>query len=113
MKKEDHLKKAKRIEVSIEKLDKKEDWELIIEGMYGAAQHYIAYLSEVMLGEHHETHKGLVKYLRGKNLIELSQKFQRLDELRIGKWYGNQVNGETVDLAFEVLNEIKAMVNNE
>lgn len=112
MKKEDHLEKAERIEHSTESLDKEKDWELIVEGIYGAAQHYIAYICEIKLGEHHETHKGLIKYLKEHNLTELANKFQRLDELRIGKWYGNQVNGETVGLALEVLGEIKGGVNN-
>ena len=112
MKKEDHLEKAERIERSTENLDKEKDWELIVEGIYGAAQHYIAYICDIKLGEHHETHKGLIKYLKEHNLTELANKFQRLDELRIGKWYGNQVNGETVDLALEVLEEIKGEVSN-
>ena len=110
MKSEDHLQKAERIEKSVESLDKEEDWELIVEGVYGAAQHYISYICEQKLGEHHETHKGLIRYLKEHNLNELANKFQRLDELRIGEWYGNQVNGETVNLALEVLDEIKEMI---
>ena len=111
MKKEDHLEKAKRIEKSIKSLNKEKDWELIVEGIYGAAQHYIACICDIKLGEHHETHKGLIKYLKEHDLTELADKFQRLDELRIGKWYGNQVNGETVDLALEVLEEIKKEIS--
>lgn len=113
MKKEDHLEKSKRIEKSVDSLDNETDWELIVEGIYGAAQHYISYICETKLGEHHDTHKGLIKYLKEHNLNELANKFQRLDELRIGKWYGNQVNGETVELALEVLEEIKAMIKND
>lgn len=113
MKKEDHLEKAKRIEKSVNSLDKEDDWELIVEGIYGAAQHYIAYICESKFEEHQETHKGLIRFLKEHNLNELANKFQRLDELRIGKWYGNQVNGETVDLALEVLEEIKGMIKDE
>lgn len=112
MNKEDHLEKAKRIEHSIDSLDKEEDWELIVEGIYGAAQHYIAYICDIKLGEHHDTHKGVIRYLKEHNLAELADRFQRLDELRIGKWYGNQVNGETVGLALEALKEIKEEVGN-
>tara|TARA_Y100000310_G_scaffold319664_1_gene375209 strand:+ start:191 stop:532 length:342 start_codon:yes stop_codon:yes gene_type:complete len=113
MKKEDHEKKAKRIEESISKLDSKKDWELIVEGIYGIAQHYIACICENKLGNHHETHKGLIRFLKENNLNELANKFHRLDELRIGKWYGNQVNGETAKLAFEVLDEIKKEHNEQ
>ena len=49
---------------------------------------------------------GLV-YLKEHKMQALADAFHRLDELRIGKWYGNQVNGETVKLAYEVLKEIK------
>ncbi|MFH1316798.1 MAG: HEPN domain-containing protein [Candidatus Woesearchaeota archaeon] len=113
MKKENHLEKAKRIEMSFGKLDKEKDWELIVEGIYGAAQHFISYYCDLKIGKHIETHKGLIRFLKEENFDELANKFQRLDELRIGKWYGNQVNGETVELAFEVLKEIKNMIKDE
>lgn len=113
MKKEGHIRKANRIEKSVERLDKDEDWELIVEGIYGAAQHYIAFICEAELREHCETHKGLIRFLKEHNLNELADKFQRLDELRLGRWYGNQANGETVELAFEVLHEIKDMIQND
>lgn len=113
MNKEKHMEKAERIEVSLEKLSKEHDWELIVEGAYGAAQHYIACICEQKLGKHLETHKGLIKFLRENNLIELSNLFQQIDELRIGRWYGSKVNGETSKLAFEVLEKIKNMMENE
>ncbi len=113
MKKEDHLEKARRIEASLEKLDMGNDWELLVEGVYGVAQHYIACICEIKLKKHQETHKGLIKFLKENGLAELANKFQRLDELRIGKWYGNQANGSTAKLALEVLEEIKEMLPHE
>ena len=113
MKKEDHLQKAQRIESSFGHLDKERDWELIVEGIYGAAQHYIAYICETSLEEHHDVHKGLIRFLKEKSLINLANLFQQLDELRIGKWYGNQVNGETVDLAYAALEKIKESIKHE
>lgn len=113
MDKAKHLEKAERIRTSIEKLDREEDWELIVEGAYGAAQHYIACICEQKIGRHLETHKGLIKFLRENNLVELSNLFQQIDELRIGRWYGGKINGETSKLAFEILEQIKNMVENE
>lgn len=113
MNKEKHLEKAERIQASIEKLDREKDWELIVEGAYGAAQHYIACICEQKIGRHLETHKGLIKFLRENNLVELSNLFQQIDELRIGRWYGGKINGETSKLAFEILEQIKNMVENE
>ena len=85
MNKDKHVEKAMRIEASIEKLDEHNDWELIVEGAYGTAQHYIACICEQKLGKHMETHKGLIKFLRENNLTELSNLFQQIDELRIGR----------------------------
>ena len=113
MNKEKHLEKAERIVSSIEKLDKENDWELIVEGVYGAAQHYTACICEKKLGKHLETHKGLIKFLRENDLVELSNLFQQIDELRIGRWYGSKVNGETSKLAFKILDEIRRMMENE
>ena len=113
MDKEKHIEKAERIEASLEKLDKEKDWELIVEGIYGASQHYIACICERKLGKHLETHKGLIKFLRENNLVELSNLFQQIDELRIGRWYGNKVNGETSTLAIEILQKIKKNLENE
>ena len=106
MKKEDHLEKAERIERSTKNLDKEKDWELIVEGIYGAAQHYIACICDVKLGEHHETHKGLIKYLKEHNLTELANKYPQIVNLT------TEVNGETIDLALGVLKEIKGEINN-
>lgn len=113
MKKEKHIEKAARSEASIDKLDKEGDWELIVEGAYGAAQHYVACICEQKLGRHLETHKGLIKFLRENNLLDLSNLFQQIDELRIGRWYGSKVNGETSKAAMEILEKIKSMVENE
>ena len=113
MNKEKHLEKAKRIEDSIAKLDKEKDWELIVEGVYGTAQHYIAFISEQKLGKHQETHKGLIKFLRENNLEGISNLFQQIDELRIGRWYGSKINGETSKLALDILEKIKQILENE
>lgn len=113
MKKEKHLEKAERIEDSIEKLDNEKDWELIVEGAYGAAQHYISFICEQKLGSHLETHKGLIKFLRENSLVELSNLFQQLDELRLGRWYGGKVNGETSELALDILKKINGLMQNE
>src|SRR3989338_2008315 len=102
-----HLDKAKRIEESIRGLNKDDGWELIVEGVYGCAIHYIAAICQSNSGEHLDTHKGLSRFLKERNLPELSNLFKQLDQLRVGNWYGNQKNGDTVELALDVLNQIK------
>ncbi|MFQ6057228.1 MAG: hypothetical protein ACE5KE_09425 [Methanosarcinales archaeon] len=109
MKKERHLEKAKRIEASIKNLDEEEDWELIVEGVYGAALNYIAYICEIKIGRHKDIHKGLPRFLDENNLIDLAGWFRVLDTLRQGHWYGSRTNGETSALAKRILNQIKGV----
>ena len=111
-----HLEKARRMEKSGEKLDPEEDWELIVEDIYGTALHYIAFICDIKIGNHMETHKGLPKFLDDNGLNSLSQWFREIDVLRMGRWYGGQSDGETVRLARKALVNIKSMVeecNNE
>lgn len=107
MKIEKHLSKFKRIEDSISKLDDHMDWELIVEGLYGMALHLIAAYCEKKYDKHMDKHSGLIGFLKDLREFELANLFQRLDELRMGNWYGGRVNGETSEKAREVLDDLK------
>ncbi|MBI2574294.1 HEPN domain-containing protein [Candidatus Woesearchaeota archaeon] len=107
-----HLEKARRIEASIAKLDEEDDLEVIAESAYGAAQHYIACICQKKIGSHMETHKGLIRFLRENGLVELSNIFKNIEELRIGRWYGKKANGETANLAKELLGRIREVAEN-
>lgn len=106
--KEEHLRKGKAIEKSIDKLDPEEDWQLIIEGVFGASIHYIAVVCEQRLGKYQETHKGLPRFLDENGLPEVATLFRELGMLRIGRWYGKKTNGKTAKLALEILKKIKS-----
>lgn len=107
MKPDAHLTKARRIEGSVSKLDPDRDWEVIIEGVYGAALHYIAYLADNKVGKHHETHKGLPTFLDQNNLPKLAETFRALELLRQSRWYGGKENGEVSKKALSILEQIK------
>jgi hypothetical protein len=107
MKVEGHLKKAKKIEESAEKLNPEEDSELIIEGLYGAAHHYIAYGLQVKHSEHADKHTQDPVLLKRYGYDEIRAKFEALDSLRTGDFYGGRANGERVRKAKELLAEIK------
>jgi hypothetical protein len=104
---QDHLEKAVRQVRSSEKLDSKEDWEAIVEILYGAIMHYIACICEKRSNTHIDTHKGLARYLNDNGLVHLAELFREMDQLRLGRWYGGRGNGETVARAKEILEEIK------
>jgi hypothetical protein len=107
MKPSAHLAKAQRIEESIRKLDPTRDWEIIVGGAYGAALHYIAYISEAKIGKHHETHKGLPSFLDQNDLPKLAEMFRSLELLRQSRWYGGKENGEVSMEAIAILKRIK------
>lgn len=99
--------KARRVEESIKKLDPARDWEMIVEGVYGAALHYIAYITEAKVGKHHETHKGLPGFLDQNGLPELAGAFRAIELLRQSRWYGGKENGEVSMEALSILKRIK------
>jgi hypothetical protein len=107
MKPDAHLAKARRVEESIGKLDPERDWEMIVEGVYGTALHYIAYITEVRIGKHHETHKGLPRFLDQNGLPELAGMFRELELRRQSRWYGGRENGKVSKNALSILERIK------
>lgn len=90
MNKEKHLEKAKRIEKTIRSLNPEFEWELIVEGAYGAAINYIAYIVETKTGTHKDTHKGLPRFLDENGYNELATLFRQLELHRRGGWYGGR-----------------------
>jgi hypothetical protein len=107
MKPDAHLMKARRVEESIKKLDPARDWEMIVEGVYGATLHYIAYITEAKVGKHHETHKGLPGFLDQNGLPKLAEAFRAIELLRQSRWYGGKENGEVSTEALSILKRIK------
>jgi hypothetical protein len=107
MKSDAHMAKARRIEESLKKLDLVSDWEMVIEGAYGAALHYIACITEMKIGKHHETHKGLPSFLDENGLPRLAELFRALELLRQSRWYGGKENGEVSKEALVILERIK------
>lgn len=105
---EGHLLKAKREEKSTEKLDPEEDSELIIEGLYGAAHHYIAYALQTKHGAHSDKHSQDFLVLKEYGLEDIRSKFETLDGIRTGDFYGGRTDGERVSRARKLLAEIKA-----
>ena len=99
--------KARRVEESVRKLDPACDWEMVVEGVYGAALHYIAYITEAKVGRHHETHKGLPGFLDQNGLPRLAEAFRTLELLRQSRWYGGKENGEVSTQALFILEGIK------
>jgi hypothetical protein len=108
MKAEGHLARANEIKGSVDKLkDDPVHLVAVVELCYGLAQQYIAYALEMKFGEHKDTHAGLPALLRENGQVEIAESFERLDTLRHGRWYGGKGNGEVLEEALEIIEEIE------
>ena len=108
MKAEGHLDKAQKIKGSIALLrDNDDNLEAIVEICYGFAHHSIAYGLEEKFGEHKDTHQGVPSLLRQHGQNDIAIHFERLDTLRMGRWYGGKGNGEVLEEALKIVGEIE------
>ena len=108
MKPEAHLDKAQKIKKSIELLrGDDENVEAVVEICYGLAHHLIAYGLERKFGEHKDTHQGVPSLLRQHGQNDIAILFERLDTLRMGRWYGGKGNGEVLEESLKIVSEIE------
>jgi hypothetical protein len=106
-----HLQRAKELEETLDYLmvDPQPERHLatITETAFGAAQQYIAHALETRHGDHPDTHAGMSRRLRHYAYPEMAGLFLRLDELRMGRWYGRQGNGEVIVACHRLLSQIR------
>jgi hypothetical protein len=107
MKDLDHLEKARKIEKSLAKLSPPNDLELFTEGIFGAAQHYIAYATQTKIEKHLDSHEGLSRFLRDNGFEDTSELFNAIDIIRQGRWYGRKGDSETAKQLQKLLEQIK------
>jgi len=113
MKPEGHLKKAKEIKESLEKLlpdPEGRNVVAVVELSYGLLLHLCAYGLEMKHNQHLDTHVGLPKLLRELGEIEVAKDFERLDTLRQGRWYGTKGNGEVVGECLAIIESIEEWI---
>jgi hypothetical protein len=110
LKKENHLIAAKDFERIAQKLDPIEDLRAYSALLFHASLHYIAYICELSLGKHRNTHAGLSKFLREHNLDELANVFDDISRIRIGCVYGGKIGREITSTLRSLFKEIKEWV---
>lgn len=103
----DHLEKARKIEKSLTKLNPLDDLELFTEGIFGTAQHYIAYATQTKIMKHLDSHEGLSRFLRENGFGNISELFNAIDIIRQGRWYGRKGDSETAEHLQKLLEQIK------
>lgn len=106
-----HLDRANEIQASVEFLMTDPQWErhlaTIVEDCYGAAQHLISYALEMRYGVHPDTHRGMARQLREHGHGQVADWFGRLEQLRMGRWYGGRQNGRVIRQCRRLLGQIR------
>jgi hypothetical protein len=113
VKPEDHLHKAQQLRQSLNLLlpdPEGHNVAAITELCYGLAHHLIAYGMETKHRLHKDTHVGVPRLLRRHGEEEIAMAFERLDQLRAGRWYGGKGDGEVVKECLKLVQEIEAWV---
>jgi len=115
MKIEHHINKKERFEKTIEKLDREEDYETLIEDYMLAAAHLVNAAMH-KLGKLREDkdikHNQLYGFLARENALnekskEVAELIQGIEQLRPSHVYGKGENGDACDKAKEFYNKIK------
>ena len=110
MKAEDHFQKALRFDEGQSQLDPTHHSELIIEGCYMAAHHYIEAGAEWRGIAHPQrhAHKDNIRLLNQAGAPEaVSEAWRNLESLRPGSIYGGHINGTSSAEARKALKTIK------
>lgn len=110
MKPEEHLNRAHQLRHSLDRLHPDPDGEhvaAITELCYGLAHHLLAYGMEKKYGVHKDTHVGLPHLLRQHGESHMATAFERLDQLRAGRWYGGKGDGQVVEECLKLIAQIE------
>ena len=62
---------------------------------------------ETKHGVHRDTHVGLPHLLRQHAEDQIALAFERLDQLRAGRWYGGKGNGEVVKECLKLVTQVE------
>ncbi len=107
---EGHSAKAKEIRQSLDRLlpdPTGVNVAAITELAFGIAHHLIAVGSAAKFGQHLDTHEGVTRLLRLNRAADIAEAFERLDQLRLGRWYGGKGNGKAVEECLRLLKQIE------
>lgn len=80
---------------------------IVIEGAWGASFHWIAFGCETKHHAHQESHARLGAFLRARGESATADRWERLDQLRQGGWYGSRTTLPVVQTAYGIMEEIR------
>ena len=80
---------------------------VVIESCWGAAFHWIAFGTQQKHGQHQDNHTRLGRALRGYGEADTAARWDALDRVRQGGWYGGQTTAAAVQQVLDLLKEIR------
>ncbi|MCL5958625.1 MAG: hypothetical protein M1358_04775 [Chloroflexi bacterium] len=107
MKEERHRDALEQLRASRALLDPVKDIRLYSEASHGMAIHAVAAGFSRRHGMDYDQHQALARRLRENGHPEIANAFAELEEIRAGRWYGGQGNGDTVHRIDELLAKIE------
>lgn len=80
---------------------------IVIEGAWGATFHWLAFGCQTKHVRHQESHARLGTFLRSLGESAIADKWERIDQLRQGGWYGTRTDPLAVSMALSLMGEIR------
>lgn len=107
MNEEGHRQALEQLRISRASLDPIRDIRLYSEASYGMAIHTVAAGFWRRHGVDYDQHQGMARRLRESGYPEIARAFADLEDIRTGRWYGRQGNGDTAHRIDELLAKIE------
>ena len=113
LKPEGHLDKAKAFEDRASRWDSDRDAPSVIEDIFDATVHFIAYGINIKHGKDIDSHAAQKRFLREQKENEVYSAYENIEYLRISSVYGGGWNGERIKEALEHLEVIKRWIGKQ
>ena len=110
MKPEGHLEKAKAFENRASRWESDRDAPSVIEDIFDATVHYIAYGINIKYGRDLDSHAAQKRFIREQKINDVYSAYENIEYLRISSVYGGSWNGERIKEALENLVVIKRWI---
>ena len=113
LKPDGHLDKANAFVNRASHWDSDRDAPSVIEDIFDATVHYVAYGINIKHGKDIDSHSAQKRFLREQRENEVYSAYENIEYLRISSVYGGGWNGERIKEALELLEVIKRWIGKQ
>ncbi len=107
---EGHLEKARAFENRAQTWKSDRDAPSVIEDIFNATVHYLAYGINIKFGKDIDSHSSQKRFLRQNNENEIWITYDEIERLRIKAVYGGGWNGEKIKRGLDLLEDVKKWI---